>query len=104
MIAPDVITQIERFLEQGELSHRRIAAQLGVSRGTVNAVASGQRAERNARRAAHHDDFEPPRGLPRRCPSCGRLVQMPCLACRLQSLAARRPSPSDNPRLPRSHH
>jgi hypothetical protein len=103
MIAPQIIEEVERLLLQGSLSHRQIATQLGVSRGTVNAVANGQRAVRNARRAAHRDHFEPPQGLPRRCPSCGRLVQMPCLACRLQNLAAW-PAPFANDlRRPRQH-
>ena len=90
MIAPEVIGEIERLLKRGELSHRKIAIQLGVSRGTVNSVANGKRAERNARRANRHEWLTPPSGLPRRCPSCGRLVQMPCLACGLQKLASRR--------------
>jgi hypothetical protein len=104
MIASEVIREIERLLQRGELSQRRIAAKVGVSRGTVGAVASGEHAQRNARRTAHHERFEPPRGLPRRCPSCGRLVQMPCLACRLQKLAAGRAASSDCPRERRPVH
>jgi len=90
MIAPEIISQIQRLLDRGELSHRKIASQLGVSRGTVNSVANGSRARREARRSPPVERFDPPHGPPRRCPSCGRLVQMPCLACGLQKLSARR--------------
>ena len=89
MIAPEVIGEIERLLECGQLSNRGIAAQVGVSRGTVNAVANGQYARRR-KESQRPDDFDFPHGPPRRCPACGRLVQMPCLACRVQKLALRR--------------
>ena len=94
MIAPEIIREIQRLLERGELSQRKIATKTGVSRGTVNSVANGSRADRDARRRQHSAGFDPPHGLPRRCPSCGRLVQMPCLACRLQKLATKRAAAS----------
>ncbi len=94
MITPEVIGEIQRLLERGELSQRRIATRTGVSRGTVNSVANGTRAERDAGRRQRPERFDPPRGLPHRCPSCGRLVQMPCLACRLQKLATKRAATS----------
>jgi len=89
MIATETIREIQRLLERGELSQRKIARRLGVSRGTVNSVANGTHAQRNARRARRFERFDPPQGPPRRCTSCGRLVQMPCLACWLQRLVAR---------------
>lgn len=98
MIAQEIIREIEQLLHRGDLSRRKIAHQLGVSRGTVNAVANGTRARRNARRVGPIDRFEPPHGPPRRCPTCGRLVQMPCLACHLQKLSARRRNASRDPR------
>ncbi|HLA83676.1 MAG TPA: hypothetical protein VJL29_02695 [Thermoguttaceae bacterium] len=98
MIAPQVIHEIQRLLEREELSHRKIAARLGVSRGTVNAVADGSHARRDVCRRQRPDRFDPPHGPPRRCPVCGRLVQMPCLACHLQKLTAKRATSPRDPR------
>ena len=83
MIAAGVVEHIRQLLDQGEVSQRRIARQLGVSRGTVNAIAQGRR--RDCPTASDSDPlgFVPPQGVPRRCPGCGGLVQMPCLLCRL---------------------
>ena len=90
MIAPEVIAEIERLLQHSGLSRRKIAFHLGVIRGTVNAVANGTRPRHRAPRRGRADDFAPPHGPPRRCRSCGRLVQMPCLACQLQEMLAKR--------------
>ncbi len=91
MIPEAVVTRIRALLTQGELSQRKIAVQTGVSRGTVNAIAQGKRPEGAVRRQRQHRDFVPPGGLPRRCPSCGALVQMPCLACQLRAMKRRQP-------------
>ncbi len=81
MHAIEIIQQIDRFLKQGDMSQRDIAARLGVSRGTVSAIASGQRglhgklgddASRVSRR---------PSGTPVRCPECGYRIYRPCLVC-----------------------
>jgi len=85
MIAVAIIHKIRLMLDEGTLSQRKIASQLGVSRGTVNAVALGKRRDR-ATNHEENDDFTPPSGLPQRCHICGALVQMPCLACRVRSL------------------
>ena len=82
MIASGIVREIRRLLDQGELSQRKIAASTGVSRGTVSAIARGARPDYDARRRERGEDFIPPSGVARRCPGCGRLVQMPCLACR----------------------
>ena len=90
MIASTVVGQIHDLLAQGTLSQRKIARQLGVSRGTVSAIARGKRpdyAQRHRRSAA---DFVFPAGPVERCPGCGALVQMPCLACRIKALKRRR--------------
>ena len=72
------------MLRKERLSQRKIAAALGVSRGTVNAIALGRRIDRRA--GTSHDDsgFTPPTGRHKRCPGCGGLVQMPCLLCYLR--------------------
>jgi len=90
MITPEVIKEVQRLLMGGNLSQRKIAAKLGVSRGTVSSVANGTRPQREVRRRRGFLKFVPPSGLPRRCPLCGRLVQMPCLACHLRQLTTQR--------------
>jgi len=89
MIAPGTVTQIRRLLEEGTLSHRKIAERAGVSRGTVHAIASGKRPDYAPRRRNEREHFVPPDGPLRRCPTCGGLVQMPCLLCQLRSMHAR---------------
>ncbi len=88
MIAPGVVEEIRSLLSQRQLSQRKIAKRLGVSRGTVNAIALGKRPDRPVRRRA--DDFIAPRGIPQRCPICGGLVQMPCLVCQVRAIQRRR--------------
>lgn len=95
MIATAVADEIQRLLEEGELSQRKIARQMGVSRGTVNAIALGKRALKAARPG---DDFQPPTGPAARCPTCGGMVQMPCLACRLRRDRARQRTQPGAPR------
>ena len=81
MIATTVVDEIHRLLGEGHLSQRGIALRIGVSRGTVNAIARGKRICDPARRPRDEEGFTPPRGLPVRCPGCGGRVQMPCLLC-----------------------
>lgn len=84
MIAITVVHKIRLLLGEGTLSQRKIASRLGISRGTVNSIALGKRPDRIPDH--EDDDFVPPSGLPQRCPTCGALVQMPCLACRVRAL------------------
>jgi hypothetical protein len=84
MIAATVIEEIQRMLEKRQYSQRGIAQRLGVSRGTVNAVARGRRPMYSPRRRPSENGFRPPGGMPRRCPGCGGMVQMPCLLCYLR--------------------
>ncbi len=92
MIAFAVVDEIERLLGEGNLSQRKIAVRLGVSRGTVNAIAQGKRPDYRTRRRERDDDFIAPCGPVARCPTCGAKVAMPCLACRVRALrASRRP-------------
>jgi len=98
MIATTLVDEIRRLLQEGQLSQRKIAARMGVSRGTVNAIAQGKRTDRIPRWQKDGGDFTPPAGLYVRCPTCGGMVQMPCLLCYLrakanQSTAASKPSP-----------
>lgn len=90
MLASAVIEEIHRMLREGRLSQRGIAQQIGVSRGTVNAIAQGKRRDGPRKHPACEKDFMPPSGLPVRCPGCGAKVQMPCLLCYIRSQAKRR--------------
>jgi len=92
MLARNVVEEIRRLLEEGKLSQRKISRQLGVSRGTVGAIASGTRPDYDAIRA-RDDEFLEPSGPPERCPTCGGTVYMPCQLCRVRDLAASRPRP-----------
>ena len=83
MLDPRLVEEIWRLLAAGRWSMRRIARELRVSRGTVNAIAHGRRRERRAR----PDDDDPlvePRGPLKRCPGCGGLVYAPCRLCRIR--------------------
>ncbi len=81
MISTRVVSEIQRMLQEGRLSQRKIARHLGVSRGTVNAIAVGKRAATCDRQGPDGGGFVPPHGRVKRCPGCGGMVQMPCLLC-----------------------
>ena len=86
MIKNDIIRKILLHIEQGELSQRKIAKILGVSRGTVQAVVHGRRTEHHASALKTATTWIVPSGQPKRCPHCGSWVKMPCLACQLFEL------------------
>jgi hypothetical protein len=88
MLAPGVVDEIRSLLASESFSQGEIARRLGVSRGTVNAIATGRRTAEPARPSAG-EDFTYGQGPPRRCPGCGGLVQMPCLACRVRAIQRR---------------
>lgn len=88
-------SQVQLVRQLGTLgySQRRISRLASMSRDTVRRILTGQRRERdvpmivapNARRPA------------RRCPHCGGLVFMPCVACSVRQIvreARRRRGPS----------
>lgn len=89
MITPQVIREVKRLLEAGQMSQREIARRTGVSRATVGSVAMGRRPDYEQleqERAAQHWR---PQGPPRRCPGCGGLVYLPCRLCRLREETTR---------------
>ena len=69
-----------RLLTRTNYSNRRVARETGLSRGTVNKLASGERPPVGKEDNYHAEPIvqEPPE----RCPECGYLVTMPCVACR----------------------
>ncbi len=71
------VQEVQRLLDQGEISRREIARRLGLARGTVQAIALGRRGL-----FGRQEDAEQRPAPPERCPGCGKLVQMPCVYCR----------------------
>lgn len=91
MIKKTQIDEILRLLNEGKISQRKIALRIGVSRTAVKAVflktvhKSSVCEEKRKRDMIIH-----PSGKPIRCPHCGSLVKMPCLACQLKEIKDRR--------------
>jgi len=94
MIAPVVVEEIRDLLREGEFSQRQIAQRLGVSRGTVNAIALGRRTD-VVLRTPEEEGFPAPAGAAVRCPGCGGRVQMPCLLCYVREWKKSRAAVSD---------
>ena len=87
MLSAERIAEVRRLLHAvPEISHRKIARIAGVSRGTVGAVASGQRPEYESRPKVEEDR---PQGPPARCHGCGGLVYMPCRLCLVRAVQAK---------------
>lgn len=80
MLPEYLICEIERLLDEGILSQRKIAQQVGVSRGTIHAMANDRRACQEASEAVPAE----------RCDGCGAMVQMPCVGCVAEAFAERR--------------
>ncbi len=93
MLSLVTVQEIRRLLDEGELSQRKIAAKLEVSRGTINAIASGQRGLHGKvpqRETPLLCCYATP---PVRCCGCGGRVYSPCLLCRARKYKARRQNP-----------
>jgi len=105
MIAPSVVDEIRRLLAEDKWSYRKIAKMTGVSRGTVGAIANGRRRDYRPATKTDEEETTQPTGPPRRCPTCGGMVYMPCRLCRVRrhveklsrSGNARRPVRHDGP-------
>jgi hypothetical protein len=81
MLSTALIHEIDRLLKEGELSHRKIAARLGVSRGVVNAIADGRRGLYGNDLLAQDRRSLTPMSPAERCSQCGYRVYLPCLIC-----------------------
>jgi hypothetical protein len=114
MLPLSIVEEIDRLLKAGQLSQRKIAASLRVSRGTVSAIANGRRAlfGRTPEQEIESQLVDFPA---ERCPKCGFFVHPPCLVCRtreyrhgrrvLAALAAERtPAARRRQRLPARRH
>lgn len=84
MIRKALVQEVKRLLFVEGLSQRSVATRVGVSRGTVHAIARGKRTERL--HAFTDDELPWHAAPPRRCPNCGGMVYMPCLLCRVRAL------------------
>jgi hypothetical protein len=82
MHALSTVMEINRLLQEGFLSQRQIAKRLGVSRGTVGAIASGQRPLVGKKPHEYNATSKNGRGQPQRCSRCGQHVYLPCQVCR----------------------
>lgn len=81
MIDPAKIDRVKYLLSKARLSHRAIAARVGVSHSTVNDIASGARTPKSSRAT---DGVNGHAGVTSRCPKCGALVYMPCTVCGME--------------------
>ena len=89
MLTLATVQEISRLVEEGELSQRKIARKLGVSRGTVGSIASGRRGMFGREPEEDCPElccFDAP---PERCPGCGAMVYMPCVLCRTREYQRR---------------
>lgn len=83
MLTTSMVHEIDRLLKEGQLSQRKIAARLGVSRGIVGSIASGRRGLHGVDAAQADDDSASAfHSVPIRCPRCGYRVFDPCQVCR----------------------
>ena len=86
---PDVIEEIQRRLALPRATRRSVAREMGISRGTVDAVANGKR-EPIELGPLEPDELEisvPPE----RCGGCGGKINvLPCVLCRARTIRARR--------------
>jgi transcriptional regulator with XRE-family HTH domain len=96
MIAPNLVAEIRRALADGSFSQRQIARLMGVSRGTVGAIAAGKRPDYQARQDLAKEQWEEPTGPPVRCPGCGGMVYMPCVLCRARNAEIEKLRPTPN--------
>ncbi len=89
MLTNAKVIEVQNLLRMG-LSQREVAAQANVSKGTVALIARGRRLPEPEAEPEVED--EESRELPRveRCPACGVMVELPCVACRTRQYLARR--------------
>ena len=78
MLALEQVLEVKRLLDEGRLSRRSIARAVSVSRGSVNAIANG---ERGLFGAPPVEELVVRSTIAERCPGCGGRVFMPCVYC-----------------------
>ncbi|QDT70007.1 hypothetical protein MalM25_29510 [Planctomycetes bacterium MalM25] len=81
MLPRVLVLEVKRLLDEGGMSRRAIAAQTGVSRGSVNAIANGERGLHGAEPDELGGDGPARDLVASRCEECGGMVYMPCVLC-----------------------
>ena len=84
MLTSRQIAEVHRLLADGQWSQRDVARMVGISRGSVQLIASGRRKDFGS---DAEDESEEP-GFAVRCPTCGGKVYAPCRLCRIRNLKA----------------
>jgi hypothetical protein len=86
------VAEVQRFLDEGVLSHRQIALRTGISRASISAIADGTRPDYESRRRERQlrDAEAETAGPVERCGGCGGLTQIPCRLCRVRQIDAQR--------------
>lgn len=89
MLPLAIVEEVQRLLDEDQLSQRKIAKKLNISRGTVGAIASG-------RRGIYGREPDPEQTVlccfdqpAERCVGCGGMVHKPCLLCSARTYQAR---------------
>jgi transcriptional regulator with XRE-family HTH domain len=101
MLPLKVVQEVKRLLDEKHNSQRKIAKLLGISRGTVHAIASGKRGIHGREQ---DDNEELDQASTVRCPGCGARVYLPCVLCKARAYNLKRellksPSPHGTRRV-----
>ncbi len=89
MLPLALVQEIQRYLDEGKLSQRKIAHKLNVSRGTVGAIASGRRGIYGREPSSQQPTLCCLELPPERCLGCGSKVYKPCVLCRAREYRSR---------------
>lgn len=84
MLPPSKVDEVRRLLTHTNLSQRQIAKELGISRASISAIASGRRPDYPIRTARNNRN--PCLFPPVRCSGCGGLVYRPCRLCQTRAV------------------
>jgi len=89
MLPLTLVKEVRRLLDESQLSHRKIAKKLDISRGTVGAIASGRRGIFGQVPSPDDLSLACRKLAPERCLSCGALVYKPCVLCNARAFRIR---------------
>jgi len=89
MLPLALVQEIQRLLDDRQLSQRKIAQKLNVSRGTVGAIASGRRGIYGREPGSQQPTLCCLELPPERCCGCGAMVYKPCVLCRAREYRTR---------------
>jgi hypothetical protein len=84
MVPPAMVATVQRLLNEGAHSYRKISKMTRISRGVIQDIAKGRRPDYEALRRERQADRQEATGPAARCPTCGNRVFLPCRECWLQ--------------------